>query len=56
MDEIGSILLEADPDGKPGQRRIKPDEWPDPAWVDVGVRGDLTELDAAPSGRRRDRR
>ncbi len=48
MDEIGSVLLEPDPDGKPGQRRIKPDEWPDPAWVDVGVRGDLAELDDAP--------
>jgi 2-oxoisovalerate dehydrogenase E1 component len=48
MEEIGSILLEPDPDGKPGQRRIKPVEWPDPDWVDVGVRGDLTELDDAP--------
>ena len=48
MEEIGSVLLEPDPDGKPGQRRIKSDEWPDPAWVDVGVRGDLTELHDAP--------
>ena len=48
MEEIGSVLLEPDPDGKPGQRRIKPDEWPDPTWVDVGVRGDLTELEGAP--------
>jgi 2-oxoisovalerate dehydrogenase E1 component len=48
MEEIGSVILEPDPDGKPGQRRIKPDEWPDPAWVDVGVRGDLSELGSAP--------
>ncbi|HEY3530166.1 MAG TPA: thiamine pyrophosphate-dependent enzyme [Nocardioides sp.] len=44
MEEIGSELLEPDPDGKPGARRIRPSEWPDPAWVDVGVRGDLSEL------------
>jgi 2-oxoisovalerate dehydrogenase E1 component len=48
MDEIGSVLLEPDPDGKPGQRRIRPAEWPDPAWVDVGVRGDLSEVADAP--------
>ena len=48
MAEIGDVILEADPDGKPGQRRIKPAEWPDPAWVDVGVRGDLSELADAP--------
>jgi 2-oxoisovalerate dehydrogenase E1 component len=48
MAEIGDSLLEPVPDGKPGQRRIVESEWPDPAWVDVGVRGDLTELDDAP--------
>jgi 2-oxoisovalerate dehydrogenase E1 component len=42
--EIGDVLLEPLPGGKPGQRRIKPDEWPDPSWVNVGVRGDLTEF------------
>jgi len=47
MEEIGSELLEPDPDGKPGRSRIKPSEWPDPAWVDVGVRGDLSELSDA---------
>ncbi len=48
LDEVGDVLLEADPDGKPGRRRIRPSEWPDPAWVDVGVRGDLAELEDAP--------
>ncbi|HEX6150753.1 alpha-ketoacid dehydrogenase subunit alpha/beta [Nocardioides sp.] len=48
MEEIGGRLLEPVPDGKPGQRRIRPAEWPDPTWVDVGVRGDLSELDDAP--------
>ncbi|KRF05885.1 MFS transporter [Nocardioides sp. Soil777] len=47
MEEIGGVLLEPVPDGKPGQRRIRAAEWPDPAWVDVGVRGDLSEMDDA---------
>ncbi|GAA1545753.1 alpha-ketoacid dehydrogenase subunit alpha/beta [Nocardioides humi] len=44
MARIGDSFLEADPDGKPGQRRIVADRWPDPGFVDVGVRGDLGEL------------
>jgi 2-oxoisovalerate dehydrogenase E1 component len=48
MEEIAGTLLEPVPGGKPGQRQIHADEWPDPAWVDVGVRGDLSELDDAP--------
>ena len=47
MAEIGAVLLEPVPDGKPGQRRIIASEWPDPAFADVGVRGDLTEFDDA---------
>ena len=47
MAETGDVLLEALPGGKPGQRRIRPSEWPDPAFVDVGVRGDLSEFDDA---------
>jgi 2-oxoisovalerate dehydrogenase E1 component len=47
MAETGSVLLEPLPGGKPGQRRIKPAEWPDPAFVDVGIRGDLSEFDDA---------
>jgi 2-oxoisovalerate dehydrogenase E1 component len=42
--EIGDVLLEPLPGGKPGRRRIKPGEWPDPSYVDVGVRGDLSEF------------
>jgi len=48
MAETADVLLEPLPDGKPGQRRIKPSEWPDPAFVDVGVRGDLREFDDTP--------
>jgi 2-oxoisovalerate dehydrogenase E1 component len=44
MEEIGQELVEPLPGGKPGQRRIRPAEWPDPDWVDVGVRGDLAEF------------
>jgi 2-oxoisovalerate dehydrogenase E1 component len=35
------------PGGKPGQRRIRPDVWPDPGFVDVGVLGDLSELEGS---------
>jgi 2-oxoisovalerate dehydrogenase E1 component len=44
MTELAGVLLEPLPGGKPGQRRIKESEWPDPSYVDVGVRGDLSEL------------
>ncbi|WP_210594027.1 thiamine pyrophosphate-dependent enzyme [Streptomyces sp. GESEQ-35] len=47
MREIGDSLLEPDPEGKPGTRRIRPTAWPDTAFVDVGVRGDLSELDGS---------
>jgi 2-oxoisovalerate dehydrogenase E1 component len=45
--EIGTELFEPVPGGKPNQQQIKPAEWPDPAFVDVGIRGDLSELDDA---------
>ncbi|MGC1210161.1 MAG: thiamine pyrophosphate-dependent enzyme [Micromonospora sp.] len=48
MADTTDVLLEPVPGGKPGQRRIKGSEWPDPAFVDVGVRGDLSEFDEAP--------
>jgi 2-oxoisovalerate dehydrogenase E1 component len=45
MADIGNTLLEPVPDGKPGERRIIASLWPDPGFVDVGVRGDLSELE-----------
>ncbi len=48
MTSLGEVLLEPVPDGKPGQRRIRAEEWPDPSYADVGVRGDLSEFDDAP--------
>ncbi|AYY15479.1 MFS transporter [Actinobacteria bacterium YIM 96077] len=42
--EVGDELVEPLPGGGPGKRRIKPAEWPDPDFVDVGVRGDLGEF------------
>jgi len=47
MAQTGEVLLEPLPGGKPGQRRIRPSEWPDPDFVDIGVRGDLSEFDDA---------
>ncbi|MGN6446604.1 alpha-ketoacid dehydrogenase subunit alpha/beta [Amnibacterium sp.] len=47
MKDIASRLVEADPEAD-GKRRIKPDLWPDPAFVDVGIRGDAGELAGAP--------
>jgi len=45
MKGIGDSFLEPLPSGKPGARRIIGNLWPDPGFVDVGVRGDLSELD-----------
>ena len=44
MREIGDTILEPLPGGKPAERRIRPAAWPETAFVDVGVRGDLSEL------------
>lgn len=44
MAEFGDELFEPLPAGKPGERRIRQAEWPDPAFVDVGIRGDLSEF------------
>lgn len=43
MTEVTGELVETDPDN-PGTRRIRPELWPDPGFVDVGVRGDGSEL------------
>jgi 2-oxoisovalerate dehydrogenase E1 component len=44
MRQAVAALTEADPDGKAGKKRIRPELWPDPGFRDVGVRGDLHEL------------
>jgi 2-oxoisovalerate dehydrogenase E1 component len=54
MAEVGSVLLEPVPGGKPDERQIKTAEWPDPAFVDVGIRSDLTEFADAPFAERED--
>jgi 2-oxoisovalerate dehydrogenase E1 component len=41
--EAVSALVEDDPDNA-GRRRIRPEFWPDPSFVDVGIRGDASEL------------
>jgi 2-oxoisovalerate dehydrogenase E1 component len=40
------------PGGRAGARRIRPELWPDPAFVNVGVRGDLSELAGARTAER----
>ncbi|MBT5730284.1 MAG: MFS transporter, partial [Microbacteriaceae bacterium] len=47
MARAAAELVEQDPEAKPGVRRIKPALWPEPGFVDVGVRGDLSELAGA---------
>jgi 2-oxoisovalerate dehydrogenase E1 component len=43
-----SQLVEPDPSAdRPGRRRIRPELWPDPAFADVGIRGDLSEIAGA---------
>ncbi len=40
-------LIEADP-ANAGQRRIRPELWPDPGFVDVGIRSGGKELESLP--------
>lgn len=42
--EIADEFLEPDLQGKPGAKRYRPGLLPDPAHVDVGVRGDSSEM------------
>jgi len=44
MKDIAERLMEPDPDGKPGAKRYRAELLPDPAFVDAGIRGDLSEL------------
>ncbi|WP_059412110.1 alpha-ketoacid dehydrogenase subunit alpha/beta [Cupriavidus basilensis] len=45
MREAAAALTGADPSGKAGKRRIRPELWPSPDFRDVGIRGDLSELE-----------
>ena len=47
MQSIGNGLLEPVQGGKPNERRIIDSLWPDTDFVDVGIRGDLSELDGS---------
>ncbi|RBM22954.1 MFS transporter [Prauserella sp. PE36] len=47
LKEIGAALLEPLPGGKRGEQRIRPALWPDPEFVDVGIRSDLKEFEGA---------
>jgi len=44
MTAVAAELTERDPDND-GKRRIREELWPDPGFVNVGVRGDASELD-----------
>ncbi|MCI9888524.1 MFS transporter [Micrococcales bacterium 31B] len=48
LDSIVARLLEADPEHQ-GKQRIRPQLWPDTAFVNVGVRGDASELVGLPT-------
>lgn len=45
MRELGDELVEQEPGGKPGERRIRAEEWPDPGTSETGIRGDLSEFE-----------
>lgn len=47
MADAVSELVEDDPHN-PGKRRIKPELWPEVSFVNVGVRGDTSELKGLP--------
>jgi 2-oxoisovalerate dehydrogenase E1 component len=47
-------MQEGSPPGRqqPGQRRIRPGLWPDPAFVNVGIRGEASEIAGARTAER----
>src|SRR5699024_5084400 len=47
-------LVEPDPDSERGGRRIRPELWPDADFVDVGLRGDASELHGVPTSEQED--
>jgi 2-oxoisovalerate dehydrogenase E1 component len=47
MDELVRVLVEPLPGATRRERRIRPQEWPDPGFAHVGVRGSLTEFTGA---------
>ncbi len=54
MQAAAEALVEQDPGGRPGVRRIRKSLWPDPAFADVGIRGDRSELAAARTAEEKD--
>lgn len=47
MQDIGSTIVEQEPEGKPGQLRIREHLWPSPDFINVGIRGGIPALDNA---------
>lgn len=47
MQTAVATIVEPDPDGAAGTRRIRPELWPDTTFVDTGIRGDASELAGA---------
>lgn len=41
MATVVEKILEDDPDGKPGSKRIRPELWPDVEFINVGIRGEI---------------
>ena len=54
MKAASGELVEQDPDARQRKRRIRPRLWPDPAFVDVGIRSDRSELAGARAVERED--
>lgn len=45
MRELAERITEPDPDGRPGQLRIRPELWPQASFIDVGIRGEWPRTD-----------